>query len=72
MLKLIKEVQTQANSAGKPFGISAGYNANVPSSLQVWMDFDHDFIFMGSDVSFLAQGSANTLRDINALNKRNI
>ena len=72
VLKLIKEVERQAKSAGIPFGLSAGYNANAPSSIQVWMDFDPDFLFLGSDVSFLAQGSANTLRDINALNTRSV
>jgi 2-dehydro-3-deoxyglucarate aldolase/4-hydroxy-2-oxoheptanedioate aldolase len=47
-----------------PLGLSTGYSGNV---LKQWVKRGLQWVSMGSDISFMADGAANTLREVRAL-----
>jgi 2-dehydro-3-deoxyglucarate aldolase/4-hydroxy-2-oxoheptanedioate aldolase len=64
VIEAVKIVKKKTNAAGIPFGVSAGYSSNTNSGAEFWLDLGVDFLFIGSDVSFVFDGAQATLKHI--------
>ena len=61
----IKNVAAAAKNAGIPFGTSIGYNpGSSTSGIEKWFDYGVDYMFVGSDVSFVMSAGMSTLRSV--------
>jgi 2-keto-3-deoxy-L-rhamnonate aldolase RhmA len=62
------KVAEAANKAGIPWGVSTGYNlGSGGGGLQKWIDRGAKFLFIGSDVSYVAGGAAQTYSEVSQL-----
>lgn len=55
--KLIDIVCDKCKKAGMPVGVSTGYSPDRNQGLKKWLDRNLDFVFFGSDISFLINGA---------------
>lgn len=61
-------VAEAAKKVGIPFGVSTGYNAGSGGgNLKQWIDRGADYIFVGSDVSYVMSGAAATYEEVSGL-----
>ena len=61
------KVAKAAKKAGIPFGVSTGYGAGGVNLLQQWVDRGTDFIFIGSDISYIMSGGCQTYKEVREL-----
>ena len=66
--KCMDIVAAAARNANLPFGVSTGYSAGSGGkSLQQWVDRGANYIFVGSDISYIMDGACATCREVGEL-----
>ena len=62
--KYFPVIAEKCKQAGKPFGVSTGYDPNNTEGTKYWLELGADFMFLGGDTAYVMNGARLTINGV--------